>query len=44
MKKDIRMGERMKPCEMCDGYDAKRREDNLYVCDECNKKYPKEKE
>ena len=30
----------MKLCEMCDGYDAKRREDNLYVCDKCNKEYP----
>ena len=34
----------MIPCEMCDGNDAKRRDDNLYVCDKCNKEYPKETE
>ena len=30
-----------KYCEMCDTTNtAKRRKDNIYVCDKCNKKYP----
>tara|TARA_Y100000593_G_C4118760_1_gene241568 strand:- start:202 stop:306 length:105 start_codon:yes stop_codon:yes gene_type:complete len=28
------------PCELCDNLGGKRRDDNIYVCDECNKKYP----
>ena len=32
------------PCEMCDGHDAVRREDNLYVCEKCEKKFPISKE
>ena len=28
------------PCELCDNYKAKKRKDNINVCDECNKKYP----
>jgi len=32
------------PCEMCDEHDAVRREDNLYVCPECEKKFPIPKE
>ena len=32
-------------CEMCDGDEkAKRRKDNIYVCNKCNKKYPIKKE
>ncbi len=27
-------------CEMCDSNKGNRREDNIYVCNECNKKYP----
>ena len=29
---------------MCDGYNAMRREDSISVCDNCDKKYPMEKE
>tara|TARA_R100000808_G_scaffold22728_1_gene49642 strand:- start:5527 stop:5847 length:321 start_codon:yes stop_codon:yes gene_type:complete len=28
------------PCELCDGYDADRREDNIYVCENCEKIFP----
>ena len=28
------------PCELCDGYAAVRREDNIYVCENCEKKFP----
>ena len=27
-------------CELCDNDKAIRREDNIYVCNECNQKYP----
>ena len=27
-------------CELCDDGEGVRREDNIFVCDECNKKYP----
>ena len=27
-------------CEMCDSKEARRREDNMYLCDECNDVYP----
>lgn len=27
-------------CELCDIGKGKRRKDNIYVCDKCNKKYP----
>ena len=29
-----------KPCEMCDRTDALKRDDDIYVCDVCNYKYP----
>ena len=32
--------ELIKPCELCDDHGAKRRDDNIYVCDKCNKVYP----
>ena len=28
------------PCELCDNLGGKRRDDNIYVCDECNEEYP----
>ena len=28
------------PCELCDDLGGKRRDDNIYVCDECDDKYP----
>ena len=28
------------PCELCDNLGGKRRDDNIYVCDKCNKVYP----
>jgi len=30
----------MNACEMCESNDAIRREDNIYLCDTCNNKYP----
>lgn len=29
-----------KPCEMCEKNDAMKRDDDIYVCDVCNYKYP----
>jgi len=34
----------VKGCELCDSEDSKRREDNIHICCECNKKYPIKKE
>ena len=31
---------KMMPCEMCDNYEGKKREDNIYVCDKCEKEHP----
>ncbi len=28
------------PCELCDSPEGTRRDDNIYVCDICNDKYP----
>ena len=38
----INFGEKMQYyCELCDTFKlAERRKDNIYVCDDCNKKYP----
>jgi hypothetical protein len=31
----------MNLCELCDNFEGgKKREDNIYVCDECNEKHP----
>ena len=30
-------------CEMCDNFNGIRRKDNIYVCDECDKRYPQPK-
>ena len=38
------MNKRNMPCELCDSDDGQRREDNIYVCNKCNKKYPINKE
>ena len=38
------MNKRNMPCELCDNYKGQRREDNIYVCNKCNKKYPINKE
>jgi len=27
-------------CELCDSEEGIRRDDNIYVCDSCNNKYP----
>ena len=32
------------PCELCDNLGGKRRDDNIYVCDECNEKHPLKEE
>ena len=32
------------PCELCDSMEGKRREDNIAVCDECDKEHPYEEE
>ena len=30
----------MNLCELCDSEEGIRREDNIYVCDKCNKEHP----
>ena len=30
----------MKPCELCDNFEGKKRQDNIHVCDKCNEKHP----
>ena len=35
----------MNLCELCDNFEGgKKREDNIYVCDECNEKHPLKEE
>ena len=40
VRNDYLKKKKMMPCEMCDNYEGKKREDNIYVCDKCEKEHP----